>query len=95
MRHTILAVLAALAVGVFVGSRLAHARPDESSFILEQHDRIVAEAPGCYASCQSLGAVRRCTLREPDCRAVCVTLQECKPDGFKPIQVCAVVRERP
>jgi hypothetical protein len=95
MRTFILAILAALTVGVFVGSKLAQAGPDQSSFVLEQHDRLVAEAPGCYASCQTFGLSRRCTLREPDCRAVCITLPECKPDGFKPVQVCAVVRDHP
>jgi hypothetical protein len=93
MHRTILALLAALALGVFLGSRLAQARPGDD-FTLEQHDRIVAEAPGCYASCQAMGTVRHCTLREPECRAVCITLPECKPDGFKPIRVCSVVRER-
>ena len=95
MRNLVLAILAALAAGVLIGSRLAQAQPDQSSFILEQHDRLVAEAPGCFASCQTMGTIRHCTLREHDCHAVCVTLPECKPDGFKPIRACAVVRDRP
>jgi len=94
MPRTLLAMLAALGLGLFLGSRLAQAVPG-SEFTLGQHDRIVAEAPGCYASCQTLGLSRRCTVREPDCHAVCLPLPECKPDGLKPMQVCSVVRDRP
>jgi hypothetical protein len=93
VRKLIPAVVAALAVGVLVG-HLAHALPGDNTFLLEQHDRIIAESPGCYASCQALGLARRCTIREPDCRAVCVTIPECKADGFKPVRACAVIKER-
>jgi hypothetical protein len=95
MRTLILAVLAALATGVFLGTRIARAGPDQGTFTLEQHDRLIAEAPGCYASCQVFGLARRCTLREPDCHAICLPLPECKPDGLRPMQVCTVVRDRP
>ena len=95
MRNTILAVLAALAVGGFAGSRLAKANPGDNEFVLEQHDRLVAEAPGCYSTCQSIGIVRRCTVRERECHAVCTSFPECKPDGVKAVRACAVVRERP
>jgi hypothetical protein len=87
-------LIAASLVGALAGARLSQARPDDRTFILEQHDRLVAEAPGCYASCHAMGAVRSCTVREFECHAVCTVLPECKPDGFRPIRVCAVVRDR-
>jgi hypothetical protein len=37
------------------------------------------------------GTRRLCTVREPDCKPVCRTLPECRPDGM-PMKVCAVVR---
>jgi hypothetical protein len=90
-----IAIFLALTAGGFAGARLARAFPQDNRFVLQEHDRIVAEAPGCYASCQAMGVTRTCTIREPDCRAVCVTLPECKADGLNPIRVCAVVRDRP
>jgi hypothetical protein len=93
MRSYLVAGILAAGVLVVVGADVARARPYES-FTLEQHDRIVAEAPGCYASCTVAGNRRTCTVKEFDCKVVCSTIPECKPDGLHPIQVCAVVRER-
>jgi hypothetical protein len=93
MRQLLLIALASLA-GALAAARLSHAQPDDRTFILEEHDRLVAEAPGCYASCRALGAARTCTVRETDCHAVCTALPECKPDGFRAVRVCAVVRDR-
>jgi hypothetical protein len=87
-------LLAAATVLVAVAADVARARPFES-FTLELHDKIVAEAPGCYASCSAFGGRRNCTVKQSDCRAICTTLPECKPDGVRPMQVCAVVKERP
>jgi hypothetical protein len=65
------------------------------SFTLDQHDHLIAEAPGCYSSCVSRGMSRLCTIRESDCKAVCQTIQECKVNGIYPVKVCAVVKNRP
>jgi hypothetical protein len=85
-------ILAGATVLVAVGADVARARPYET-FTLEKHDKII-EAPGCYASCSTFGARRSCTLKDMDCKAVCVTVQECRPDGMNPVKVCAVVKER-
>ena len=95
MTRLLILVALALVAGGISGARLARAFPQDNRFVLQEHDRIVAEAPGCYASCQSLGRTRSCTVREPDCRAVCISLPECKADGLNPVRVCAVVRDRP
>ena len=87
-------ILAAATVVLAAVADVARARAYET-FTLEEHDKIVAEAPGCYASCTATGTRRTCTLKEYDCRVVCTTLPECKPDGLRPMKVCAVVKERP
>jgi hypothetical protein len=75
-----------------VGASVATAKPYET-FTLEDRDRIIAETPGCYANCTATGSRRTCTVKDFDCKAVCTALQECKPDGIRPIKVCAVIRE--
>ena len=92
MKRHIVPVLAVVAVALFVGASVARARPYES-FTLEAGDKIIAETPGCYASCVTQGNRRSCSVKEFDCKAVCTALQECKPDGIRPIKVCAVIRE--
>ncbi len=64
------------------------------TFILEEHDQIIAENPGCYAACTVFGSKRTCTIKSLDCRAVCQTIPECRVDG-RMVRVCAVVRTRP
>jgi len=64
------------------------------SFTLGLHDHLIAEAPGCNAECRVQGNQRSCTFHDPDCRAVCKTLPECRVDGTL-MKVCAVVRSRP
>jgi hypothetical protein len=99
VRQYVLPVLTALAILAVGGAGLAASGPimniPSRTFTLEGHDRIIAEAPGCYASCTAAGRGRTCTVREMDCKVVCATLNECKPDGIRPMQVCAIVRERP
>jgi branched-subunit amino acid transport protein AzlD len=85
-------ILAAATVVVAVGADVARARPYET-FTLESHDKVI-EAPGCYASCSSMGARRTCTLKEMDCKVVCATIPECRPDGMNAVKVCAIVKER-
>src|SRR5205085_4189541 len=77
LRRLLFVIAAALIAGGFAGARIARALPGDNRFVLQEHDRIVAEAPGCYASCQAFGRLRTCTIREPDCRAACITLPEC------------------
>ena len=84
-----------LALGTLLGAQLARAGINDRSFTLEAHDRIVAEAPGCYASCRAIGSVRSCTIRETNCHAVCQTVPECRLDGGGQLKVCAIVRDAP
>lgn len=93
MRLALLTLLVGLAVGLaagLTGGSLSRAQANES-FYLEPHDTILTESPGCYADCRALGARRLCTVRELDCKAVCRTLPECRPDGV-PMKVCAVIK---
>lgn len=92
MRRFVIPFLCLAATVTIVGADLARARPYET-FTLEQHDKLVAESPGCYASCTVSGTRRNCSIREMDCKAVCVPIPECKPDGIRPLKACAVVRE--
>jgi hypothetical protein len=92
VRRHLVPVLAVLAVALFAGASIARARPYES-FTLEEHDKIIAETPGCFANCAVMGARRTCTVKDFQCKAVCTTLQECKPDGLRAMKVCAVIRE--
>ncbi len=94
MRRHLFPIIVAAGVVAVVAADVARARPYET-FTLERHDRIVAEAPGCYASCAAQGTRRVCTVKNFDCKVVCSTLPECKPDGLNPVQVCAVLNERP
>lgn len=90
-RHAVPA-LAVLALALAGAASIALAGPYET-FTLEEHDRIIAENPGCHATCTVTGSRRTCTIRDFDCRVVCTQIQECKPDGVRPVKVCAVVRE--
>ncbi len=94
-RHA-LALLSAAAALAVAGSGCGRARAAWDSFVLEEHDKIIAEAPGCHAECTVMGATgrRQCAVRDYDCRAICTTIPECRPGG-RPIQVCAVVQSRP
>jgi hypothetical protein len=92
LRRYVIPVLCAVAVSVVVGADLARARPYDT-FTLEQYDKLIAETPGCYSSCTVQGTRRTCTLKEFDCKVVCSTIPECKPDGFHPMKACAVIRE--
>ncbi len=92
MRRHLAPALAVIAVALFVSASVALAKPYES-FTLEAGDRIIAETPGCSASCAVAGNRRNCTVKDFDCKAVCTTLTECRPDGLHPMKVCAVIRE--
>jgi hypothetical protein len=92
VRRLIAPVLAALATGIAIGATMARARPYET-FLLDPGDKIIAETPGCFATCTVAGNRRTCTVRDLYCKAVCTSLSECKPDGIHAMKVCAVVRE--
>ena len=94
MRRYVLHVMTILGVLAIVSADIARARPNER-FTLQDHDKLIVEAPGCYVACGIQTPTRReCSVRESDCHVVCQPLPECKPDGIRPIQVCAVVKER-
>jgi hypothetical protein len=66
------------------------------SFMLGEHDRIIAENPGCHAECRiQTPSVRTCTIRDFDCRAVCMEVPECAGAARKAPRVCAIVKTRP
>ena len=93
MHQHVIPLGAALALVALGASGCGQARAWDS-FTLEQHDKIIAEAPGCHAECRVVGGSRReCTVSQYDCRALCTTLPDCRPAG-RPIQVCAVVKTR-
>jgi hypothetical protein len=91
MRRALAFTFAVVALGQLACER---ARASYESFTLEEHDQLIAEAPGCEADCRPTGKVRVCTLKDPVCRAICRTLPECRPAGDRPIQACATVRGR-
>ncbi len=94
MRRYALHALTVAAVLVVAVSDVARARPNER-FTLEGADKLVVEAPGCHANCGIVTPTRReCTVREADCHVACSIVPECKPDGLRSLQVCAIVRER-
>ena len=88
-----LTMLFALLAGMALGSSGCRRAEALESFTLGEHDHLIAEAPGCNVDCRIVGTRRVCTLKDPQCRVVCKTLPECRPDG-KAIQVCAVIPTR-
>jgi hypothetical protein len=95
MRRTTFQLLAAATLaGLALASSGCQQAQAYESFTLGQHDHLIAEAPGCNADCRVQGGERVCSFRDPDCRAVCKTLPECRVDGSL-MKVCAVVRSRP
>ncbi len=94
--HRIIALFAVAAAAVAAVAATGCSRAEAiESFTLDEHDHLIAEAPGCYASCQIQGTRRFCTIREYDCKAVCQVIPECRPAGAAfPVKVCAVVKTR-
>jgi hypothetical protein len=91
MRRELALTLAIVALGQLACER---ARASNESFTLEEHDQLIAEAPGCEADCHPSGKARVCELKDPACRAICRTLPECRPAGERAIQACATIRGR-
>lgn len=91
-----LPIPAAFLAGLTTAALLSGSRAQAfETFVLEKNDQLIAEAPGCYAECQPMGDRRTCSMRDPNCRAVCQTIPECRPDGIHPVRACAVVRSCP
>lgn len=95
MRLALTTLAVGLALGIaagVVGSNLAQAAGPNQTFTLEAHDTILTEAAGCQSECRIFGGRRNCMVKSFDCKAICRTLPECRPDG-RPMQVCAIVRQ--
>jgi hypothetical protein len=86
-----------LAVGVLVagGALLSGCTPAHAleTFDLGERDKILYEAEGCYATCSIMSPQRRsCTVKGFDCKVVCQSLADCRPDGGIAMNVCVVVK---
>lgn len=90
-----LAIAVAAAGLTFLVLRASRVQAIET-FTLGEHDRIIAENPGCHAECRvQTPALRNCTIRDFDCRAVCMEVPECGNVARKAPRVCAIVKTRP
>ena len=90
MRKVILAAALASAAGLCSGCTQALAF---ETFDLGERDKVLYEAPGCNAECTPMSAQRRaCTVKGFDCRVVCQSLADCRPDGGIAMNVCLVVK---
>jgi hypothetical protein len=78
-------------LGVIASSGVSRAQAFQS-FELGEHDKLIAEASGCWSECRRVGPRRVCTLKDASCKPVCQVVPECKPDGLNMIKVCAVMR---
>lgn len=90
-----LAIAVAAAAVTFLALRTSRVQAVET-FVLGEHDRIIAENPGCHAECRvQTPTVRTCVIRDYDCKAVCTEMPECAGPGQKAPRVCAIVKTRP
>ncbi len=90
-----LAIALAAAAVAFLALYTGRVEANES-FMLGEHDRIIAENPGCHADCRiQTPSLRVCTIQSFDCRAVCMEVPECAGPAMKAPRVCAVVKTRP
>lgn len=96
MHRSAPSLLAAAAALALLGTGCGEARAAWDTFVLEENDKIIAEAAGCHAECTVMGGSgrRQCSVRNYDCRAICTTLPECRPQG-RPMQVCVIMKTRP
>ncbi len=88
---SLLLVIGAL-LGVLVSSGSTRAQGLQT-FELGEHDKLLAEAPGCWADCKRMGVRRVCTVKDYDCKVVCMEIPECRIQGRMP-KVCAVLSTR-
>ena len=90
MRSLVLAAVLASAAALSSGCSPAHAL---ETFDLGERDKILYEAEGCYATCGIISPQRRsCTVKGFDCKVVCQSLADCRPDGGIAMNVCVVVK---
>jgi len=90
MPKVILAAALASAAAVYSGCTQAHAL---ETFDLGERDKILYEAAGCNADCMPMSPQRRaCTVKGLDCKVVCQSLADCRPDGGIAMNVCVVVK---
>jgi hypothetical protein len=90
-----LAITVAAAAVTFLALHTSRVEANES-FILGEHDRIIAENPGCHAECRiQTPTIRTCTIKDYDCRAVCMEVPECGNVARKAPRVCAIIKTRP
>jgi len=97
VRRYLVPAVAVLAIAaMFVAAGQARSGPPETTFVLDEHDKIIAEAKGCFSECRIVGGARRlCTIREFGCRVVCSTLPECRINGVGMMKACAIVKDSP
>ena len=96
VRSYSLPIAAGLALAMALVAAVARSAAPETTFILEEHDKIVAEAKGCFSECRIIGGARRmCTIREFGCRVVCSSLPECRISGGGTMKACAIVKDGP
>jgi len=88
-----LVLLLGILLGLGGSSGCSRAQAFES-FELDEHDKLIAEAPGCWAECKHLGTRRLCTLKDYGCKPICQVVPECKPDGMHMLKVCVVMKEQ-
>jgi hypothetical protein len=87
-----LLAVAVLVAGCVLSSGCAPAQALET-FDLGERDKILYEASGCNAECSVISPQRRsCTVKGFDCKVVCQTLADCRPDGGIAMNVCVVVK---
>jgi hypothetical protein len=80
-------------LGILVSSGSTRAQGFQT-FELGEHDKLLAEAQGCWAECKRLGPRRVCTVKDFDCKPICQVVPECKPDGMNMMKVCVVMKGR-
>jgi hypothetical protein len=93
VRTAIVPLVALLGAGLGFGLSSGCSRAQAvESFELGEHDKLLAEAPGCWAECRRLGPRRLCTVKDYDCKPICQVVPECKPDGMNMLKVCVVMK---
>jgi hypothetical protein len=87
-----LLAVAVLAAGGALSSGCSPAHALET-FELGERDKILYEAQGCSADCIPMSPQRRsCSVKGLDCKVVCQSLADCRPDGGIAMNVCVVVK---
>jgi hypothetical protein len=89
-RRLLVAAVLAAGAATLQGCTPAHAL---ETFDLGERDKVLYEAQGCFADCTVLSPQRRsCAVKGFDCKVVCQSIPECRPEGGSPVNVCVVVK---